>query len=53
LVQAFEISGNLDRHAAEVLRLEVRRLAQQYGADVKRYRIEREAEPRKSSARGQ
>ena len=34
-----EISGDLDRHAAEALQLEVRRLAKRYGVDIKEIRI--------------
>ena len=33
-VTHLEISGVMDRHAAEALRLEARRLAKRYGIDV-------------------
>ena len=36
-----EISGDLNRHAAEALYLEVRRLARRYGVDIKEFRIEK------------
>ena len=35
------ISGHMDRHAAEALRLELRRLAKRHGVDIKEVRIER------------
>ena len=35
------ISGYMDRHAAEALRLELRRLAKRHGLDVKEVRVER------------
>ena len=37
---ALEISGDLDRYAAEVLRLEIRRLARQHQLEVREIRIE-------------
>ncbi len=36
-----EIRGTLDRHAVEVLQLELRRLAKRYGVEVKGLRVER------------
>jgi hypothetical protein len=36
-----EISGRMDRHAAEALQLEVRRLAKRHGVDIKDVRIDR------------
>ncbi len=36
-----EISGTLDRHAVEVLQLELRRLAKRYGLEIKGLRVER------------
>ncbi len=36
-----EITGTLDRHAVEVLQLELRRLAKRYGVEIKRLRVER------------
>ena len=39
-VESLEISGDLDRYTAEVLRLEIRRLAQRYRLDLRRIRIE-------------
>ncbi len=35
VIARIEISGRLDRHAIEAIRLEVRRLARQYGVEVK------------------
>jgi hypothetical protein len=35
------ISGHMDRHVAEALRLELRRLAKRHGVDIKEVRIER------------
>lgn len=44
-VYEFRVSGDLDRHAAEALRLEVRRLAAQHGIAVL-IRVEKDgAEP--------
>jgi hypothetical protein len=39
--QRFEVHGRMDRHAAEALQLEIRRLAKRYGIEVKQIRIER------------
>jgi len=39
-VPALEISGDLDRYAAEMLRLEIRRLAQRHRLDLREVRIE-------------
>ena len=36
-----EISGKMDRHAAEALQLELRRLAKRHGVDIKEVRIDR------------
>ena len=36
-----EISGRMDRHAAEALQLEVRRLAKRHRVDIKEVRIDR------------
>ena len=36
-----EISGRMDRHAAEALQLELRRLAKRHGLDIKEVRIDR------------
>jgi len=41
-----EISGRMDRHAAEALQLEARRLAKRYGIDIKGIRLERPEEGR-------
>ena len=41
-----EISGMMDRHAAEALQLEARRLAKRYGIDIKGIRLERPEEGR-------
>ena len=40
-----EITAGLGRQAFEVLYLELRRLAKQYGAEVREFRVERVAEP--------
>jgi len=40
-VRRIEILGTLDRHAAEVLQLEFRRLAKRYGVEIKTLRVER------------
>ncbi len=34
-----EIPGDLDAHAAEALRLELRRLAKRYGAEIEEFRV--------------
>jgi hypothetical protein len=36
-----EISGRMDRHAAEALQLELRRLAKRHGVNIKDVRIDR------------
>jgi hypothetical protein len=36
-----EISGRMDRHAAEALQLELRRLAKRHGVDITEVRIDR------------
>ena len=41
-----EISGQMDRHAAEALQLEVRRLAKRYGIEIQDIRVERPEEGR-------
>lgn len=43
-VQEIEITGDLDGHATEALRLELRRLAERYGAEIKEFRIEEVAD---------
>lgn len=43
-VPRIEITGIGDRHAAEALQLEIRRLAKRYGVDIKEIRIEEVAE---------
>ena len=40
-IHRVEISGRMDRHAAEALQLELRRLAKRHGVDIKEVRIER------------
>jgi type IV pilus biogenesis protein CpaD/CtpE len=40
-VRRIEISGELDRHAAEALQLELRRLARRHGIDVREARVEK------------
>jgi hypothetical protein len=37
-----EITGRLDRHAVEAMRLEIRRVASRYGIDLTEFRIERQ-----------
>jgi len=37
-----ELSGDLDPHAVELLRLELRRLARRHGVDVADFRVEPE-----------
>jgi hypothetical protein len=41
-----EISGVMDRHAAEALQLEARRLAKRYGIDIEAIGLERPEEER-------
>jgi hypothetical protein len=41
-----EISGVMDRHAAEALQLEARRLAKRYGIDIEAIGTERPEEER-------
>ncbi len=41
-----EISGKMDRHAAEALQLEARRLAKRYGIDIRGISLERPEEGR-------
>lgn len=38
--ERFEITGDLDRQAAEALELELRRLAQRHGVEITELRIE-------------
>ena len=45
-VTRLEISGRMDRHAAEALQLEVRRLAKRYGIDIQGITLERPEEGR-------
>ena len=40
-IHRIEIIGTLDRHAVEVLQLEVRRLAKRFGVEIKTLRVER------------
>ena len=42
-VYRIEISGNLDRHAAEALQLEICRLSKRYGLEIQETRIEKVA----------
>lgn len=44
-----EITGTLDRHAVEILQLELRRLAKRYGVEIKELKVER---PEKGSSGG-
>jgi len=43
-VRRIELAGDLDRHAAEALQLEIRRLAKRYGIDIEEFRIEETGE---------
>jgi len=45
-----EISGDLDRYAAEMLRLEIRRLAQRHRLELREIRIEPAPEKSEDSA---
>ena len=47
---ALEISGDLDRYAAEMLRLEIRRLAQRLQLPLREIRIERAPEESEGSS---
>ena len=39
-IHSLEITGDLDRYAAEILRLEIRHLARRYELDVEDFRIQ-------------
>lgn len=43
-VRRIELAGDLDRHAAEALQLEVRRLAKRHGIDIEEVRMEETGE---------
>ncbi len=43
-VRRIEIGGDMDRVVAEMLQLEIRRLAKRCGLDIKELRIEKVAE---------
>lgn len=45
-VHRIEATADLDRHAAEALSLEIRRLARRHGVDIKELRIDRVADER-------
>jgi hypothetical protein len=45
-IPRLEIRGRMDRHAAEALQLEARRLAKRYGIDIQGIRLERPEERR-------
>jgi hypothetical protein len=45
-IPRLEISGVMDRHAAEALQLEARRLAKRYGIDIEAIGTERPEEER-------
>ncbi len=49
--ERFEVTGDLERHAAEALALELRRLARRYGVEVEEVSIEPVARraPRRSA----
>jgi len=40
LTEGLKITGELDRQAAEVLRLELQRLARRYGYEIADFRVE-------------
>ena len=42
--ERIELKGNFDRHAAEALQLEIRRLAKHHGIDLVEVRWEKDAE---------
>jgi hypothetical protein len=44
VVRRIELTGDLDRHAAEALQLEIRRLAKRYGIEIEEFRIEEAGE---------
>ncbi|MBI3028003.1 MAG: hypothetical protein HYY64_00610 [Candidatus Rokubacteria bacterium] len=44
VVRRVDLTGDLDRHAAEVLQLEIRRLAKRYGIEIEELRIEQTGE---------
>jgi hypothetical protein len=48
-IYEFRVSGDLDRHAAEALRLEVRRFANQHGVELVVRVEKRPAGPRSSA----
>jgi len=45
-IDRLEITGSMDRHAAEALQLEARRLAKRYGIDIEVIGPERPEEER-------
>lgn len=40
-VHRIEITGSLDRHSAETLQIEIRRLAKRHGIEIKKMRLAR------------
>ena len=44
VVHRMEIAGDLGRHAAEALQLEIRRLAKRHGVEITDLRIEKEVD---------
>jgi len=42
--EEWQLSGDLDPREVELLRLELRRLARQYGVEVAEFRVERDPE---------
>jgi hypothetical protein len=44
VVHRMEIGGDLGRHAAEALQLEIRRLAKRHGVEIADLRIEKEVD---------
>ena len=52
-VHRIEITGEMDRHAVEALKLEVQQLAKRYGIDVRDFRIAQVAEDGSESQGGE
>lgn len=52
VVSRIEITGDLDRHAVEALRLEICRLAKRCGVEIKEFRIENVADESVGSGEG-
>lgn len=48
--QRIEVTAELDPHAAELLRLEIGRLARRHGVEIKAFRIEKLADEGEEAA---